>query len=122
MQTSTINRIIVVEDDPSILDTLQLILGRDDVAIEMHANGNTILDDNFEVPSLFILDKQLPGVDGLELCKLIKSRRRTSCVPVIMLSASPSIFNLAKKAGADDSIEKPFKMVTLRETVNKYLT
>lgn len=59
---------------------------------------------------LFILDKQLPDMDGIALCRLLKLDHRTKHIPVLMLSANPQIKELAQAAGADDVLEKPFEI------------
>lgn len=101
-------RIILVEDDPGIRDTLQLILEQAQYTIDLYKNGDILLNSKFQTPSLFILDKQLPGVDGVDLCRHLKSQPAFKSVPVLILSASPAVANSAMKAGADGFLEKPF--------------
>lgn len=70
---------------------------------------NSLLKDT-TVSDLYILDKQLSGIDGLDLCRMLKNRDETRHVPVIILSASPNINELANAAGADAVVEKPFEL------------
>lgn len=114
-------RIIFVEDDPGIQDSVKMSLERVGYDVEVMIDGNDILENNFTSPDLFILDKQLVGVDGLDICRFLKSMVAVKDVPVIMLSASPSIKRLAAAAGANDALEKPFKMDLLRSMVAKYV-
>jgi DNA-binding response OmpR family regulator len=110
-------RIIITDDDPGIQDIARLIFERAGYNVTIYSNGDPLLSNSFEVPHLFILDKQLSGVDGLDVCRFLKDQDITRDIPVIMLSASPHIDRLAKMAGADDFLEKPFKMRELREIV-----
>lgn len=114
-------RIIFAEDDPSIQDAVKIILEKEGYNVITVADGKPILNNIHEPPDLFILDKRLSGVDGLDICKFLKTQASTSHVPVIMLSANPNILLLAKSVGADDALEKPFRMKDLNDMVAKYL-
>jgi DNA-binding response OmpR family regulator len=113
--------IIIAEDDPSILDATTLILEQAGYKVSGYADGEPLLNNEFEKPDLFLLDKQLSGVDGLDICIFLKAQARTMDVPVIMLSASPQIGKLAIAAGADDFLEKPFRMHDLRAMVARHI-
>jgi DNA-binding response OmpR family regulator len=87
---------------------LKLILEKAGYEIEISADGQSIYQQIKPLPDLFLLDKQLKGYDGLEICKYLKSTEPTRGIPVIMLSATPGVKPLAMEAGADDFLEKPF--------------
>ena len=112
--------IVLVEDDPAILDVMQIILGRAGYIVSTYHNGAT-LKDHSNLPDLYIIDKQLSGIDGLEICKQLKNNNDTAHLPVIILSASPRIENMVKLAGADAFIEKPFAKKLLIETIEALL-
>ena len=114
-----VKRIIIVEDDSSIQDAVRLILEAEGFVVESLHNGDALLKLHFAPPALFILDKQLTGVDGLEVCSFLKSQPMTRHIPVIMLSANPNIIKLAGAAGADGALEKPFQMKALIAVVEK---
>lgn len=114
-------RIIVVDDDPGIQEAFELVFDPAQFEVEVHEDGDWILKSEFALPDLFILDKQLSGVDGLDICRFLKKGSRTKHIPVIMLSASAQIHVLAKVAGAEDAIEKPFSLKTIRETAARYI-
>jgi CheY-like chemotaxis protein len=114
--------IIIADDDPGIQDIFQLIFERAGYGITIYPNGDQLLNNYFELPNVFILDKQLSGIDGLDVCRFLKSQERTKHIPVIMLSANPNIGKIYKDAGADDFLEKPFKLHDLLALVNKYVT
>lgn len=109
--------IILTDDDSGIQDAVRLILERAGYEVTIFSNGDALLSNSFEIPDLFILDKQLSGVDGLDICRFLKAQAITGSIPVIILSASPHISRLALAAGADDFLEKPFKMTALRNMV-----
>jgi CheY-like chemotaxis protein len=114
-------RIICVEDDADTLDALRFIFDPTVYEVTLYSNGNAILENKAAIPDLYILDKQLSGVDGLDVCRHLKSQPATSHIPVIILSASPHIMNLAAAAGADGMLEKPFSIQALRDLVQRFM-
>src|SRR5689334_4092856 len=114
-------QIIVADDDASMRDIFQLILKRAGYMVTSFSDGEILLGNNFELPDLFILDKQLSGVDGLDVCRFLKEQESTKEIPVIIISASPYVAKLASEAGADDFIEKPFKTKELLAMAEKYI-
>lgn len=114
-------KIIIVDDDPAIRDAFRLIFTAEEYDVTIFTEGSPVLTNAFELPDIFILDKQLSGVDGLDLCRILKQRPETQNIPVIILSASPNIGLLANSAGADEVLEKPFKVKMLRESVSRLL-
>lgn len=114
-------RLIVVDDDEGIQDIFSLIFSRAGYKVEVYSAGTPLMEDHLEKPDIFILDKQLSGIDGLDICRFLKHKKETQDVPIIMISANPNIKYLSKEAGADDFLEKPFKMKELLEMVEKYV-
>jgi DNA-binding response OmpR family regulator len=112
-------KIVVADDDPGIRDILQIILERAGYEVELKADGQDIFKNKFSIPSLFLIDKLLSGKDGLEICKYLKMQKKTRHIPVIMISASPDIGILSKKAGADGFVEKPFEMAHLLKVIEQ---
>lgn len=115
------HRILVVEDDPDILNALNIALASVGFDVDVMLNGKSILLNQFAVPDLFILDKQLPDVDGLEICRYLKSRPSYQNVPVIVISASPKVKKKALESGASAFMEKPFVMNELVKTIKNTL-
>jgi len=113
-------KIVIVDDDPSIRDIFKIIFARAGYDAEIIDNGDTILKNKYSFPQLFLIDKQLSGYDGLDLCRHLKASAKTRQIPVIMISASPDISRLAPSAGADAYIEKPFEISYLLEMVSRY--
>jgi DNA-binding response OmpR family regulator len=114
-------RIICADDDPSLQEVFPLIFGRAGYEVTMYSNGDELLGNSFEMPDLFLLDKQLSGISGMEICRFLKSQSATKDIPVIIVSASPDLNKLAREAGADDYIEKPFKMKEMLALLKKFL-
>ena len=112
-------KIVIVDDDPSLQDAFRLIFPSDTYEVEIFADGYPLVNKQFDIPDLFILDKQLSGIDGLDICRLLRERPETNKIPVIVLSASPGIRRLALDAGANAVLEKPFSIKTLRDTVGE---
>jgi DNA-binding response OmpR family regulator len=102
--------ILVVEDDPDILNVIDIMLGLEGYDIRLLSNGQPIMQNQTVLPDLYILDKMLPDVDGAEVCSFLKSQSITKDIPVIMISASTKSREASLKAGATNFIEKPFRM------------
>lgn len=114
-------KVLIVDDDPGLQDALRLIFVRAGYDTTVLASPETILDRSAETPDIYILDKQLSGVDGLDVCRFLKSADATKDIPVIMLSATPHVRKLAKAACANDFLEKPFRQRELLAIVARQL-
>ncbi|MCY7420340.1 MAG: response regulator transcription factor [Chitinophagaceae bacterium] len=107
-------RILVVEDEPKIADTLKLGLGENGYEVDVAYDGKIGLKLFETFPfNLVVLDINLPGMNGYELCKII--RQHNAQIPVIMLTALSSLNDKIEgyDAGADDYIIKPFEFKEL---------
>lgn len=114
-------RLILVDDDPAILDVFGLIFTNPDYDVVVCRDAGHVLDLQTDFPDLILLDKQLSGSDGLEVCRKLKKNSLTKDIPVIMISATPGIQRLAIEAGAVAGIEKPFSIKDLRLLVKNTL-
>ncbi|WP_133137039.1 response regulator [Legionella rowbothamii] len=110
--------ILLVEDDPSIQDAMQLIFQELEYKLLLCTKAEDVLAENMPVPDVYLIDKQLSGFDGIELCRILKRNERTKAVPVIILSASPNIKELALEIGANYVLQKPFKIQLLKEKIS----
>jgi DNA-binding response OmpR family regulator len=113
-------KIIVVEDDKDIQYLLQSSLSRAGYDVEVVSDGHTLLK-NLANPDLFLLDVNLPGINGLDLCKFLKHHDLTKNTPVIMLSAFPGLTTVAPTYEADASMEKPFNFTNLVGLITKHI-
>jgi len=114
-------RIVLVEDDEAIRDAFLMAFINSGYEFIELTNGEKITSNQLDAPDLFILDKNISGSDGLEVCQYVKSSERYKHVPVIIFSANPDIVNIATAAGADGVISKPFSLKKLRETLSHIL-
>lgn len=112
--------LLVIDDDPAIRDAISLIFNRAAYRITTCNNGEALLKGELEIPDLIILDNQLSGIDGLEVCRQLKSSEATRAIPVILISATPGIQQIARAALANDALEKPFNIKDLRQMVDRW--
>ncbi len=116
--------ILVVDDEKDILELVSYNLQKEGFHIETSQNGEDALDkirsDRFD---LLILDLMLPGIQGMELCKVLKSDSETASIPIIMLTAKSEELDkvLGLEMGADDYITKPFSPREMVARVNAVL-
>ena len=115
-------KILAVDDDLYILDALVELLKYSGYDVNTTPRGDEVFKKIDEcVPDLILLDVMLSGTDGREICKQLKSNIATSGIPVIMISATPSISDSVKSFGANDFIAKPFDIFQLLNKIEKQL-
>ncbi|HXO19941.1 MAG TPA: response regulator [Thermoanaerobaculia bacterium] len=105
------DRILLIEDEPDIAEVLQYNLEKEGYQVETARRGDSGLEAvRREPPGLILLDLMLPGMDGLELTRLLKRETATSRVPIVMLTAKTEEVDriVGLELGADDYISKPF--------------
>lgn len=101
--------ILVVDDDPALAEMLTMVLRQEGFDTAWCGNGSDAVDRfREEQPDLVLLDLMLPGRDGIEICRDIRSE---SGVPIVMLTAKSDTMDVVVglEAGADDYVSKPFK-------------
>ena len=104
-------KILVIEDEPDIRKLVQYNLTQEHFNVVEAEDGEQALSLlQREKPNLVILDLMLPGLSGLELCKLLRQRSDTSRLPILMLTAKAGETDriVGLEMGADDSLAKPF--------------
>lgn len=118
-------RVLVVEDERDIADLVKHTLERSgETSVEIVASGDHALKAAAEhPPDLIVLDLNLPGLGGLEVCRLLRGRAETSGTPIIMLTARASEGDrvIGLDAGADDYVIKPFSPRELAARVRAVL-
>ena len=118
-------RIMVVDDEPHILELTKLYLERDGFQVEAVSNGSDALAKMSNNPDLVILDLMLPDIDGFEVCRQIRAK---SNVPVLMLTARKEDVDkiVGLEMGADDYCTKPFNprelVARVRAILRRYQT
>jgi DNA-binding response OmpR family regulator len=116
-----VKRILLAEDDPDIRFILKMVLNDAGYQVEPLSSGDSIVERNCEWPDLFILDKSMPVIDGLALCKYLKIKNETKNIPIIMISCYHQVKNKAEELGVDEFLEKPFDLKLLLEVVDKHM-
>jgi two-component system response regulator RegX3 len=109
-------RILVVEDEESLADSVRYNLEREGYTVSVAPDGRVAIERfRVERPSLVVLDLMLPEISGLDVCRMI---RRESTVPIIMVTAKDSEADKVTglELGADDYVTKPF---SVRELVSR---
>lgn len=112
--------ILVVDDDPAILDALRLLLESEGYAVQITDKADyaeSLRDTNGGLPDLIVLDILLSGRDGRTICQALKGRTDTRHIPIVMVSAYPDAGSSAKEVGADAFLAKPFTVDELLDTI-----
>jgi twitching motility two-component system response regulator PilG len=118
------NRILVVEDEESLLKLESILFASKGYAVTGVRDGKSALQSIAEDrPDLVVLDIMLPDLDGFEICRSIKDNPETSYLPVIMLTAKKSSQDMerGRLAGADAYITKPFKSAKVLQVIEGLL-
>ena len=114
-------RLLIVEDEPTLLDTLKYNLERQGYDVVTASDGVQALSiAKEEKPDLVILDVMLPGLDGFEVCRIL---RQEMSLPILMLTAKDEEVDkiVGLEVGADDYLTKPFSMRELLARVRAHL-
>ncbi len=119
-----VEMILVVDDEEDIRRLLGYALTKEGFDVHTAATGEEALMEARELhPNLLILDLMLPGLDGLEVCRLLKRNGQTASIPVIMLTAKGGEADVVRglETGADDYVSKPFSTAVLLARVRSLL-
>lgn len=116
--------ILVVEDELDLLELLRFNLEREGFDVVTATSGaQALAAARADPPDLVLLDRMLPGMEGLEVCRALKKRPATAAAPVILLTAKGEEADVVKglEAGADDYVTKPFSVRVLLARVRAVL-
>ena len=116
--------LLLVDDDPDILGLLQSQFRDEPFEIFTAGEGESALNIvHTKKPDLIVLDVNMPGLSGLEICRTLKANKKTQDIPVIMLSARNEEFDrvLGLEFGADDYVTKPFNTQELLLRIHSVL-
>lgn len=106
-----VKRILIVDDEEDLLELLRYNLEKEGYQVFSAATGEVAVQlATDKIPDLILLDLMLPGIDGMEVCRVLKRDSRTQNIPVIMLTAKTEDIDIVTglELGADDYITKPF--------------
>ena len=114
-------KILIADDDPGILDVLTLFL--EEIGYEVQTTGGEATMRDFQKfsPDLLLLDVWMSGWSGRDICLLLKSQEATQHLPIILISANNEVERIARVAGADDFLAKPFNLDEVVEKIEHYL-
>lgn len=113
-------RVLLIEDEPNIIEAISFILSRDGWDVSTHSNGHDAVDAvRRRMPDLVILDVMLPGKSGFEILRELRDDSELSATPVLMLTARGQVKDreMAEKAGASRFMTKPFSNSEVIEAV-----
>lgn len=116
--------ILIVDDEEDVLELVRYNLDKNGYKTETVTTGeDALIKAKSKVPDLLILDLMLPGIDGLEVCKKLKSDANTQNIPIIMLTAKSDEVDIVTglELGADDYVAKPFSPKVLVARVRRIL-
>lgn len=119
------HKLLLADDSITIQKVVELILAEEDYDIKSVSNGEDALNalETFK-PEIILADIDMPKINGYQLCERIKKNPSTATIPVILLAGAfePIDETLAREAGAEDSIIKPFESQELISKINAALT
>ena len=116
--------ILVVDDEREILELVQYNLAKEGYKVVCVESGEDALEAaRLKLPDLVLLDLMLPGVDGLEVCRKLKSDPKTAQIPIVMVTAKGGEADIVAglELGADDYVTKPFSPRVLTARVKAVL-
>lgn len=113
-------QVLVIEDEPNIVEAISFILSRDGWHVSTHANGETAVQAVLDaVPDVLILDVMLPGRSGYDILQDLRAAEPTRSLPVLMLTARGQRTDreLAERLGVNKFMTKPFSNAEVLDTV-----
>ncbi len=117
-------KILVVDDEGDILELIRYNLAKEGYRVTCVPTGEEAVRKVHEdIPDLIVLDLMLPGADGLQVCRELKSRQNTSQIPILILTAKAEDADIVSglELGADDYVTKPFSPRVLLARVRAVL-
>ena len=118
------NKILLIEDEPNIIEAISFILKRDGWVVATHGDGRTALKAvSRHAPDLVILDVMLPGRSGYDILQDLRGDAATQCLPVLMLTARGQNKDreLAQQLGASRFMTKPFSNADMLTCIHELL-
>jgi len=115
-------KILIVDDNPHILEAIAFVLETENYNVET-VNKSEGVEETIKKyrPDLILLDLLLSGRTGEEITKVLKMDKKMKNIPIIIISAHPTASKIAKDAGADGFIAKPFDINLLLEQIQNFL-
>jgi DNA-binding response OmpR family regulator len=118
-----VKKVLVVDDELEIRDLLSKFLAEEGYEVIVASNGEEAIElAKSESPNVILLDIKMPGIDGIETCRILRAQEQTRFIPVIMITGFGTTTPEATDAGADDIIFKPFNLADLAVRVKSILS
>ena len=117
-------RVLLIEDEPNIIEAISFILSRDGWTVHTHEDGETAMAKVLSFPpDLIILDVMLPGRSGFDILRDLRAEAQTADIPVMMLTARGQAKDrdLALRLGANHFMTKPFSNTEVRDHVRSLI-
>ena len=117
--------VLLIEDEPNIIEAISFILSRDGWTVNTHSNGTTAVDTvHARRPDVLILDVMLPGKSGYDILRELREHPETEGLPVLMLTARGQTKDreMAERAGVNAVMAKPFRNSEMLEMVRSLST
>ena len=117
-------RVMLIEDEPNIIEAISFILSRDGWTVNTHSNGTTAVDTvHARRPDVLILDVMLPGKSGYDILRELREDAATADLPVLMLTARGQSRDreMAERAGVSAFMTKPFSNSEMLDTVRSLM-
>lgn len=115
--------VIMVDDDEDLLLLAKIKLSKVGYKVRVSPNAENIVGMILnERPDIILLDIAMQGINGSDICHALKSNKSTADIPVIIISANDNIAKIATSCGADDYVEKPFQIASVKEKISTVLT
>lgn len=116
-----LQKILIVEDEPSLLTMEKTMLQMEDYVVEGTRDGRTVYEEiAFFQPDLIIMDVLLNGEDGRKICRTIKTNPESAHIPVLLMSGYAETEESAMESGADAFLVKPYEVYAFIELVNSF--
>ncbi len=115
--------ILICDDDEGIADVTKIILEEAGYLVTGCSNGDEVfIAIQKKLPKLIMIDLWMPGINGDEVTRQLKSDTKTKHIPIIIISANKDTLSISKAAGADDFLCKPFEINDLEAVAKKYMS
>lgn len=117
-------RVLLIEDEPNIIEAISFILSRDGWTVHTHEDGTSAMGKVLAMPpDMIILDVMLPGRSGFDILRDLRATDVTKDIPVMMLTArgQEKDRELAQRLGANHFMTKPFSNTEVRDHVRNFM-